>query len=127
MIDPIGLALENYDVSGAWRIRDQGMPIDAASDFYDGTPISTPSELRAALLKRPEPLLRTFTENLMAYALGRRLEYYDMPAVRRIVRRAAEQDYRISAFIVGVAGSDAFLMKAAPAVVDGESVNGNGG
>ena len=127
MIDPIGLALENYDVSGAWRIRDQGMPIDAASDFYDGTPISTPSELRAALLKRPEPLLRTFTENLMAYALGRRLEYYDMPAVRRIVRRAAEQDYRISAFIVGVAGSDAFLMKAAPAVVDGEPANGNGG
>ena len=127
MIDPIGLALENYDVSGAWRIRDQGMPIDAASDFYDGTPISTPSELRAALLKRPEPLLRTFTENLMAYALGRRLEYYDMPAVRRIVREAAEEDYRISAFVVGVAGSDAFLMKAAPAVVDGESVNGNGG
>ena len=127
MIDPIGLALENYDVSGAWRIRDQGMPIDAASDFYDGTPISTPSELRAALLKRPEPLLRTFTENLMAYALGRRLEYYDMPAVRRIVRRAAEQDYRISAFIVGVAGSDAFLMKAAPAVVDGDPANGKGG
>ena len=127
MIDPIGLALENYDVSGAWRIRDQGMPIDAASDFYDGTPISTPSELRAALLKRPEPLLRTFTENLMAYALGRRLEYYDMPAVRRIVRRAAGEDYRISAFIVGVAGSDAFLMKAAPAVVDGEPANGNGG
>ena len=127
MIDPIGLALENYDVSGAWRIRDGGVPIDAASDFYDGTPISTPSELRAALLKRPEPLLRTFTENLMAYALGRRLEYYDMPAVRRIVRDAAAEDYRVSAFIVGVAGSDAFLMKAAPAVVDGEPVNENGG
>ena len=127
MIDPIGLALENYDVSGAWRIRDRGVPIDAASDFYDGTPISTPSELRAALLKRPEPLLRTFTENLMAYALGRRLEYYDMPAVRRIVRQAAEQDYRISAFVVGVAGSDAFLMKAAPAAADGGPANGNGG
>ncbi len=126
MIDPIGLALEHYDVSGAWRIRDQGVPIDAASEFYDGTPISTPSELRAALLKRPEPLLRTFTENLMAYALGRRLEYYDMPAVRRIVRDAAAEDYRVSAFIVGVAGSDAFLMKAAPAA-DGEPVNGNGG
>ena len=127
MIDPIGLALENYDVSGAWRIRDQGMPIDAASEFYDGTPISTPSELRAALLKRPEPLLRTFAENLMAYALGRRLEYYDMPAVRRIVRAAATEDYRISAFIVGVAGSDAFLMKAAPTAVDGGPANGNGG
>ena len=127
MIDPIGLALENFDVSGAWRIKDQGAPIDAASDFYDGTPISSPSELRAALLKRPEPLLRTFTENLMAYALGRRLAYYDMPAVRRITRMAAEDDYRVSAFIVGVASSDAFLMKAAPVAVDEESPDGNGG
>ena len=127
MIDPIGLALENFDVSGAWRIKDQGVPIDAASDFYDGTPISTPSELRAALLKRPEPLVRTFTENLMAYALGRRLEYYDMPVVRRITRVAAEEGYRMSAFIVGVATSDAFLMKAAPVVVDDEPPNGNGG
>ena len=127
MIDPIGLALENYDVTGAWRIRDRGVPIDAASDFYDGTPISRPSELRAALLKRPEPLLRTFTENLMAYALGRRLEYHDMPAVRRIVRAAAAEDYRMSAFIVGVAGSEAFLMKALPAAADGAPANGNGG
>ena len=127
MIDPIGLALENFDVSGAWRIKDQGMPVDAASDFYDGTPIASPSDLRAALLKRPEPLVRTFTENLMAYALGRRLEYYDMPAVRRIARMAAEEDYRVSAFIVGVASSDAFLMKAAPVVVDEEPANGNGG
>lgn len=118
MIDPIGLALENFDVSGAWRIKDQGVPIDAASDFYDGTPISSPSELRAALLKRPEPLVQNFTENLMAYALGRRLEYYDMPAVRRITRAAAEEGYRISAFIVEVAASDAFLMKAAPVAVD---------
>ena len=127
MIDPIGLALENFDVSGAWRIKDQGVPIDAASEFYDGTPISTPSELRTALLKRPEPLVRTFTENLMAYALGRRLEYYDMPAVRRITRAAADEDYRVSAFIVGVATSDAFLLKAAPVVVDDEAPNGNGG
>ena len=127
MIDPIGLALENFDVSGAWRIKDQGVPVDAASDFYDGTPIASPSDLRAALLKRPEPLVRTFTENLMAYALGRRLEYYDMPAVRRITRMAAEEDYRVSAFIVGVATSDAFLMKAAPVIVDEEPANGNGG
>ncbi len=123
MIDPIGVALENFDVSGAWRIRDQGVPIDAASDFYDGTPISSPSELRAALLKRPEPLLRTFAENLMTYALGRRLEYYDMPAVRRITRAAAEHDHRISAFIVGVAMSDPFLMQSAPVAVDGEAAN----
>ncbi len=119
LIDPIGLALENYDVTGAWRIRDRGTPIDAASDFYDGTPIASPSDLRAALLKRPEPLLRTFAENLMAYALGRRLEYYDMPAVRRIVREATAQDHRVSAFILGVATSDAFRMKSGPVRVDG--------
>lgn len=134
MIDPIGLALENFDVSGAWRIRDQGVPIDAASDFYDGTPISTPSELRAALLRRPEPLVRTFTENLMAYALGRRLEYYDMPQVRRIARDARAQDYRLSAFVLGVARSDAFQMRAAAApLVDelpgapGPQAGGHGG
>ena len=134
MIDPIGLALENFDVSGAWRIRDQGVPIDAASDFYDGTPISTPSELRAALLRRPEPLVRTFTENLMAYALGRRLEYYDMPEVRRISRDARVQDYRLSAFVLGVARSDAFQMRAGAApVVDeppgapGPQAGGHGG
>ncbi len=127
MIDPIGLALENFDVSGAWRIKDQGVPIDAASDFYDGTPISSPSELRAALLKRPEPLVRTFTENLMAYALGRRLEYYDMPTVRRITRAAAEDDYRVSAFIVAVAASDAFMLKAPPVAAGDEAPNGSGG
>ena len=127
MIDPIGLALENFDVSGAWRIKDQGMPIDAASEFYDGTPIATPSELRAALLKRPEPLVRTFTENLMAYALGRRLEYYDMPAVRRITRDAREQDYRLSAFVLGVAGSDAFRMRAGARAVVDEPPDGHGG
>ncbi len=127
MIDPIGLALENFDVSGAWRIKDQGMPIDAASDFYDGTPISTPSELRGALLKRPEPLVRTFTENLMAYALGRRLEYYDMPAVRRIARDARAQDYRLSAFVLGVARSDAFRMRAGARTVVDEAQDRHGG
>lgn len=112
MIDPIGLALENFDGTGAWRIKDQGVPTDAAGDLYDGTPLSSPSDLRAALLQRPEPLVRTFVENLMAYAIGRRLEYFDMPTVRRIARSAAEHDYRISAFVLGVAESDAFRMKA---------------
>ena len=121
MIDPIGLALENFDVTGAWRIRDRGVPIDAASDFYDGTPIASASDLRAALLRRPEALLRTLAENLLAYALGRRLEYYDMPTVRRIVREAGEEEYRLSAFIHGVATSDAFLWKAAPAPTETEA------
>ena len=120
MIDPIGLALENFDVTGAWRIKDQGMPIDAAGELYDGTPVASAADLRQALLSRPEPLLRSFTENLMAFALGRRVEYYDMPAVRRIVADAAEEDYRLSAFVRGVATSDAFLMKLPPAVAQDE-------
>ena len=75
MIDPIGLALENFDVTGAWRIKDNGTPIDAASALYDGTPLTGPADLRQALLKRSTSLIRTFTENLMTYALGRRLEH----------------------------------------------------
>ena len=114
MIDPIGLALENFDVTGAWRIKDQGVPVDAAGELYDGTPLASPTDLRSALMKRPEPLVRTFTENLMAYALGRRLEHYDMPTVRRITREAAKEGYRMSAFVLGVTRSDAFRMKTAP-------------
>jgi hypothetical protein len=87
------------------------MPLDTKGEFYDGTPISTPAELVAALMKRPEPLLRNFTENLMAFALGRRVEYYDQPTVRSIVRQAKANEYRISSFILGVVTSDAFQKK----------------
>jgi len=110
-MDPIGLALDNFDVTGKWRVRENGAPLDTTGVFYDGTPVTTPAELRAALIKRPAPLLRTFTENLMAYALGRRVEYFDQPAVRAIVRAAAADDYRMSSFILGVIRSDAFQMK----------------
>ncbi len=112
MIDPIGLALENFDVTGAWRIRDNGMPVDAASALYDGTPLTGPDDLRLALLKRSTSLIRNFTENLMTYALGRRLGHTDMPAVRRIVRQASVADYRMSAFVLGIVNSPAFRMKA---------------
>ncbi len=124
-MDPIGLSLDNFGVSGRWRIRENGMPLDTRGTFYDTTPVSTPSELRQALLKRPEPLIRTFAANLMAYALGRRVEYYDQPRVRAIVREAAREDYRISAFIRGVVESDAFQMSGPePAVA--ESPQGSG-
>ncbi len=109
-MDPIGLALDNFGVSGKWRIRENGMPLDTRGTFYDTTPVSSPAELQQVLLKRPEPLIRTFTANLMAYALGRRVEYYDQPRIRAIVREAEQQDYRISAFIRGVIESDAFQM-----------------
>jgi hypothetical protein len=110
-MDPIGLALDNFDVTAKWRVRENGMPLDTKGEFYDGTPIATPSELVAALTKRPEPLLRNFTENLMAFALGRRVEYYDQPTVRSIVRQAEANGYRISSFILGVVTSDAFQKK----------------
>jgi hypothetical protein len=112
-MDPIGLALDNFDVTAKWRVRENGAPLDTRGDFYDGTPVSTPVELSAALLKRPTPLVRTFTENLLAYALGRRVEYFDQPAIRAITRAAAVNDYRMSSFIMGVIKSDAFRLKQA--------------
>ena len=113
VMDPVGLALDNFDVTGQWRIRENDVPLDTQATFYDGTPISTPAELSAALLKRPVPLVREFTANLMAYALGRRIEYYDQPTVRRIVADAEKDDYRMSSLIVGVIMSDEFRMKDA--------------
>jgi hypothetical protein len=110
-MDPIGLALDNFDATAKWRTRENGAPLDTKGDFYDGTPITSPAELSAALLKRPVPVVRQFTENLMAYALGRRVEYYDQPAIRSIARAAAADDYRLSSFILGVIKSDAFRMK----------------
>jgi hypothetical protein len=113
MMDPIGLALDNFDVTAKWRVRENGQPLDTRGDFYDGTPVTSPSELLAALMKRPTPLLRTFTENLLAYALGRRTEYSDQPAIRAIVKAADADNDRMSAFILGVIKSDAFQMKRA--------------
>ena len=117
-MDPIGLALDNFDVTGRWRIRENGMPLDTQGELYDGTPITSPIELQQALVRRPIPLIRTFTENLMTYALGRRVEYYDQPAIRAITEKAASDGYRMSAFILGVATSDAFQMQQARAVVE---------
>lgn len=113
VMDPIGLALDNFDVTGKWRIREFGAALDTESIFYDGTVISTPADLTRMLLKRPVPLVREFTANLMAYAIGRRIEYYDMPAIRHIVENAAEDDYPMQNLIMGVIMSDAFRMKEA--------------
>jgi Protein of unknown function (DUF1592)/Protein of unknown function (DUF1588)/Protein of unknown function (DUF1587)/Protein of unknown function (DUF1585)/Protein of unknown function (DUF1595) len=110
MMDPIGLALDNFGVTGEWRIKENGIPLDTRGDFYDGTPIASPDDLREVLLSRPIPVLRTFTENLMAYALGRRVEPYDQPTIRAITREAAMHDNRISYFIKGVVTSPAFRM-----------------
>jgi hypothetical protein len=110
VIDPLGLALENFDVTGRWRIKDAEMPIDAAGELYDGTPINGPVGLRNALLKRKDVFLLSFTESLMTYAIGRRVEHFDLPAVRAITSRASTEDYKMSSFILGVINSDAFQM-----------------
>ena len=112
-MDPIGLALDQFDVTGRWRVREGGADLDTRGDFYDGTPVSNPRELVDALLTRPLPLLRTFTENVMAYAVGRRMESYDQPAIRQIVRDAEADGYRVRDIIRGVVQSDAFRMRGA--------------
>ena len=118
VIDPLGLALENFDVVGMWRIRDGGTPVDATGTLYDGTPLAGPIGLRSAMLKHKETVLRTFTENLMAYALGRRLEHFDMPVVRRVVREAGGNQHHFSSFVFGIVKSPAFRMSRADAVTN---------
>ena len=107
-MDPIGLALDNYDVTGKWRYRENGAPLDTRGTMYDGRAVTTPMDLTRSLLSRPIPLARAFTENLMAYAVGRRVEDFDQPAVRAIVREAAVNDYRMWSFINAVVKSPAF-------------------
>ena len=113
VIDPLGLALENFDVTGVWRIKDNEVPLDATGTLYDGTELSGPAGLRQALLNRSESVLRHFTESLMAYALGRRVEYFDQPTIRAIVRKAEKNGYRFSSFVLGIVNSAAFQMSTA--------------
>ena len=110
-MDPIGLALDNFDATGRWRIRENMAPLDTRGEFYDGTPIATPTELVDVLLKRPIPLVRNFTENLMAYSLGRSVEYHDQPTIRAITLAAEANHYNMSSFIMGVVKSDPFQMR----------------
>ena len=116
VMDPLGLALENFDATGMWRDRDRyaGVAIDASGVLPDGTAITGPDDLRKALLRRPEQFAQTFTEGLLTYATGRKLEHYDMPTVRRIVRSAAAGDYRFSALVQGVVRSEQFRMRRVP-------------
>jgi hypothetical protein len=120
-MDPIGLALDNFDVTGAWRIREDGRELDTSGTYYDGTPINTPMDLNEVLIKRPIPIIRSFTANLLAYAMGRRIEYFDQPTVRKIVKEAETSDYRMSSFILGIVASDPFQMMQVP-VSDAESL-----
>jgi hypothetical protein len=116
-MDPLGLALDNFDVTGKWRYRENSVPLDTRGRMYDGTNVGSPADLTTALIKRPIPLVRAFTENLMAYALGRRVEDYDQPTVRTIVKNAEVTRFKMSSFILGVVNSPAFRTKRADPVV----------
>jgi hypothetical protein len=127
MIDPLGLALENFDVTGEWRTLDKtyaissagvrihtgGIPIDARTELYDGTPLDGPASLRSAILKYSDAFINTLTENLMAFAIGRRVEHFDMPAIRSITDMAATTDNRFSSLVLGIINSPAFRMSRA--------------
>ncbi|HTA47378.1 MAG TPA: DUF1592 domain-containing protein [Bryobacteraceae bacterium] len=123
VIDPLGFALENFDAIGEWRTKDEtGKPIDASGTTASGEPIDGLAGLRKALLEVPGQFPQTVTEKLMAYALGRRLEYYDEPAVRKIVHEAAPHDYRWSALVMGIVESPEFLTRASQTAPKQEAV-----
>jgi len=121
VMDPLGLALENFNAVGQYRATDPDTrdAIDAAGQLPDGTTINGPDDLRRALVERPDhQFVHALTENLMTYALGRSLDYRDMPTVRRIVKKAAADDYRFKSIVLGVVSSDAFRKREAEGASD---------
>jgi hypothetical protein len=110
-MDPLGFALDNFDAIGQWRDTASGTPIDASGVLPDGTKFQGVQELRSLLLKRPEQFAITVTEKLLTYGLGRGVEYYDLPAVRKIVREAAPDNYRWASIIAGIIKSTPFQMR----------------
>lgn len=114
LMDPIGFALENFDADGSWRTKqggEGGLPIDVSATIWDGTKVNGPVELRQALLKYSPQFVRTITEKLMTFALGRGVEYEDMPVIRSIVREADNDNDRFMAILLGVIKSDPFQMR----------------
>ena len=112
LMDPIGLSLENFDGIGRWRTRTDGFAaLDVTGSLPDGSAYEGVNGLKATLLSRPELFATTVGEKLLAFALGRAVEYYDAPAVRRIVRDAEEHDYRFSSLILGIVRSTPFQMR----------------
>lgn len=128
VIDPLGQALENFNVVGEWRERERenGLPIDSSGELADGTPVNNPDQLRRALAAQPELFVQSLTEKLMTYALGRGLAYYDMPTVRAIVAEAAAAGYSFRSIVLGIASSEAFRMRAVPAAGTGEALQAQG-
>jgi hypothetical protein len=123
VIDPTGLALENFDAIGQWRTNDSqaNAPIDASTVLPNGVPINGVVELRAQLVDRPATFAQTVTERLMMYGVNRQLEYFDMPQVRAIVRAAAKDKYKLSSLVLGIVNSDAFRKQGVPTTTPGVS------
>ena len=115
IMDPIGLALENFDAIGRWRTMDEGVAIDASAQLVDGTTIDGPASLRKALLSRQDAFVASLTEKLLMYGVGRETKYYDMPAVRAVMRDAAKNRYRFSDLVMGIVRSGPFQMRAVDA------------
>ena len=111
VMDPVGFSLEPFDLIGKWRESDGGVPVNAAGRLADGTALDGPASLRKALLDRRDAVATTATEKLLTYALGRRVEYFDMPAVRAVVRDAGRTNYRFSSLVAGIVKSVPFQMK----------------
>jgi hypothetical protein len=113
LMDPVGFALENFDAVGRWRELEGEHPIDASGGLPDGSEFTGVEGLETALLDRPELFVRTLTEKLLTFALGRGIEHYDAPAIRKIVREAKDDDYRFSSIILGIVHSMPFQMRSA--------------
>jgi hypothetical protein len=111
VMDPVGFSLENFDAVGHWRTRDGGAAIDASGALPDGTKVDGPATVIAALAQHPEQFVRTMTEMMLTYGLGRGLEYYDMPVVRTVARDAAKRNYKFSELVLGIVKSPPFQMK----------------
>jgi hypothetical protein len=110
MFEPLGIALENFDAVGMWRTEENGQPIDASGNFVDGTALGGPASLRALLLRYSDQFVRNVTEKMLTYALGRGVEYQDMPLVRKIVRDSASSNYRFSSIVLNIVRSAPFQM-----------------
>jgi hypothetical protein len=113
LTDPVGFALENYDAVGRWRTMDAGETIDASGTLFDGTDFRGVAGLQKAILRNPDLFVTTLSEKLLTFATGRGVDYYDAPAVRKVVREARADDYRFSSIVMGIVNSMPFKMRKA--------------
>jgi hypothetical protein len=122
IFEPLGFALENFDAVGAWRTHDEGAPVDATGVIVDGTKVDGPGSLREVLVRYSDQFVRVVTEKLLIYALGRGVEYQDMPMVRSIVRDSAASKYKFSSIVLGIVKSAPFQMNQKAVAEEGKSV-----